>query len=167
MSRKMLICSTFVRGERGDSNPRPLGPQPATARLPARKRCPEIPLSQARRQLARAGRKLDPLPHRYRRAVSEWSAIVRARPPSSFQANDPDLALQSGVRRQTSRAANGSRTRDLKLGKLALYQLSYRRTARILRASRHSRAEDRVYPKRSWQFQKRWTWWESNPLRWG
>ena len=30
------------------------------------------------------------------------------------------------------RAANGSRTRDLELGKLALYQLSYRRTIQIL-----------------------------------
>ena len=29
-------------------------------------------------------------------------------------------------------AANGSRTRDLELGKLALYQLSYRRAAQIL-----------------------------------
>jgi hypothetical protein len=31
-------------------------------------------------------------------------------------------------------AADGGRTRDLKLGKLALYQLSYRRAGRILRA---------------------------------
>jgi hypothetical protein len=30
-------------------------------------------------------------------------------------------------------AANGSRTRDLELGKLALYQLSYRRTIQMLR----------------------------------
>jgi hypothetical protein len=28
---------------------------------------------------------------------------------------------------RSEKAANGSRTRDLKLGKLALYQLSYRR----------------------------------------
>src|SRR4051794_7400914 len=33
------------------------------------------------------------------------------------------------------RAANGSRTRDLKLGKLALYQLSYRRTCCICPAN--------------------------------
>jgi hypothetical protein len=34
-------------------------------------------------------------------------------------------------------AADGGRTRDLKLGKLALYQLSYHRVlAEILRASR-------------------------------
>jgi hypothetical protein len=37
-----------------------------------------------------------------------------------------------------SRAASGSRTRDLELGKLALYQLSYRRVAQIVR--------DRLYP---------------------
>lgn len=35
---------------------------------------------------------------------------------------EPNLALEL-------QAANGVRTRDLKLGKLALYQLSYRRTA--------------------------------------
>ena len=32
----------------------------------------------------------------------------------------------------TVKAANGSRTRDLELGKLALYQLSYRRAGRRL-----------------------------------
>jgi uncharacterized membrane protein YbhN (UPF0104 family) len=45
------------------------------------------------------------------------------------------LDLRRGQRRISypapeGRAANGSRTRDLKLGKLALYQLSYRRAAR-------------------------------------
>jgi cytochrome c biogenesis protein CcmG, thiol:disulfide interchange protein DsbE len=35
-----------------------------------------------------------------------------------------------------NKAADGSRTRDLELGKLTLYQLSYRRTGQILRGSR-------------------------------
>ena len=42
------------------------------------------------------------------------------------------LADQPGCR-WSREAADGGRTRDLKLGKLALYQLSYRRAARILR----------------------------------
>jgi hypothetical protein len=37
------------------------------------------------------------------------------------------MAPQSQVRLCTRKAADGGRTRDLKLGKLALYQLSYRR----------------------------------------
>jgi cytochrome c biogenesis protein CcmG/thiol:disulfide interchange protein DsbE len=40
------------------------------------------------------------------------------------------------VPRVLLRAADGGRTRDLELGKLALYQLSYRRTGRILRRPR-------------------------------
>jgi hypothetical protein len=37
-------------------------------------------------------------------------------------------------------AASGSRTRDLELGKLALYQLSYRRVKQIV--------GDRLYPRK-------------------
>ena len=47
-----------------------------------------------------------------------------AEPPASRQAIGTPALL---------RAANGSRTRDLELGKLALYHLSYRRTIQILR----------------------------------
>jgi hypothetical protein len=38
------------------------------------------------------------------------------------------------------KAASGSRTRDLELGKLALYQLSYRRVEQIV--------GDRLYPRK-------------------
>ena len=39
------------------------------------------------------------------------------------------MLSRAKYRSSTAKAADGGRTRDLKLGKLALYQLSYRRTA--------------------------------------
>jgi hypothetical protein len=48
-------------------------------------------------------------------------------------------APQSQISLWYLQAADGGRTRDLKLGKLALYQLSYRRAGAILRRMRRSR----------------------------
>ena len=52
----------------------------------------------------------------------------------------PNRAPQSQKQALGPQAANGSRTRDLKLGKLALYQLSYRRAGAILWARSSGRA---------------------------
>ena len=56
--------------------------------------------------------------------LTRYCPCLAVRFPAQPEAGD---GCQSQISLQHSQAADGGRTRDLKLGKLALYQLSYRR----------------------------------------
>jgi pimeloyl-ACP methyl ester carboxylesterase len=81
------------------------------------------------------------------RARADVHTARRARAAGERDRRVSDAAVRRSRSQRSSasvalvlRAASGSRTRDLELGKLALYQLSYRRAAQIVR--------DRLYPFR-------------------
>jgi hypothetical protein len=61
--------------------------------------------------------------------VSVLAANARVCPHSRLLAASENPLAQSQNRLCQAEAADGGRTRDLKLGKLALYQLSYHRAA--------------------------------------
>ena len=66
------------------------------------------------------------------RTISTFSGDIALASIPSLSSCVDRSGLACGAEPASTEAANGSRTRDLKLGKLALYQLSYRRATRIL-----------------------------------